>query len=102
MSGSGPAYVFRFIEALLQAATHQCGFSPDDAKLLVSETVQGAVAYLAAQPGYPAARLREQVTSKGGTTQAALGVFEEADLNGLVSRALAAAQSRAEELNNHG
>ena len=99
VSGSGPAYFFRFCEALLQAATEQCGFTQDEATLLVSETAAGAMAYLAAQEDFPVARLRQQVTSKGGTTEAALGVMNKADLNGLIASALAAAQARAKELN---
>ena len=101
ISGSGPAYFFRFCELLVQAAEQECGFSKDEAVELVSHTARGAIAYLDAQEGYPAGRLRQEVTSPGGTTQAALGVFEHEDLEGMVSRALQAAKARAKELNDN-
>ena len=75
ISGSGPAYVFLFIEALQQAAT-ELGFSDKQARRLSIETVLGA-AKLAAQSDEPASTLRERVTSKGGTTEAALRVMAE-------------------------
>ncbi len=99
VSGSGPAYFFRFCEVLMDAAQTQCGFSEDEARLLVSQTAQGSMAYLAAQDGFPAARLRAEVTSPGGTTAAALAVFDQGDLAGLARAALAAAVARAAELN---
>jgi pyrroline-5-carboxylate reductase len=70
LSGSGPAYVFLFIEALQQAAA-ELGFTAEQGRQLAIETVQGAAA-LAAQSSEPASVLRERVTSKGGTTEAAL------------------------------
>jgi len=100
VSGSGPAYFFRFCEALMDAAVHTCGFSEEEAKLLVSQTAQGAIAYLGEQEGFPAAKLREEVTSKGGTTEAALRTFNEGELDALVGAALKAAMDRAEELNS--
>lgn len=100
VSGSGPAYFFRFCEALMHAAEKQCGFSEDEARLLVSETAQGAMAYLGQQERFPVARLRREVTSKGGTTEAALQVMQKEDLDGLLVDALGAAQRRAEELNS--
>jgi pyrroline-5-carboxylate reductase len=98
VSGSGPAYFFCFCEALVDAAVTQCGFTREQAELLVAQTAKGAIAYLDAQEGFPAARLRKEVTSPGGTTQAALGVFAERDLAGMVKEALSAAQRRAAEL----
>ena len=99
VSGSGPAYVFRFCEALIAGAQSQCGFSEDEAKLLVSQTVSGAVRYLCAQDDFPAARLRKEVTSPGGTTQAALAVIDRVDIDAMFKDAFAAAQQRAKELN---
>ena len=99
VSGSGPAYFFRFCEVLMEAAQAQCGFSEDEARLLVSQTAQGSMAYLAAQDGFPAARLRAEVTSPGGTTAAALAVFDGGGLASLTRAALAAAMARAAELN---
>lgn len=97
VSGSGPAYVFHFCEMLMEAA-RELGFNQEEAQLLVSQTVRGSIAYLCSQEGFPAARLREQVTSKGGTTAAALNVFNDADLSSIYKRALSAARDRGEEL----
>jgi len=89
ISGSGPAYVFLFIEALYQAAT-QLGFSPKQARQLSIETVLGA-SKLAAQSEEPASVLRERVTSKGGTTEAALTMMAERGVkDGIIAGALAA------------
>ncbi len=96
ISGSGPAYVFLFIEALQQAAA-ELGFSPKQARLLSIETMLGA-AKLAAQSEEPASVLRERVTSKGGTTEAALRVMAERCVkDGIVAGALAA-NARGTEL----
>jgi pyrroline-5-carboxylate reductase len=99
ISGSGPAYFFRFCEALMDAAVARCGFTEDEARLLVSQTAQGAMAYAGAQEGFPVGRLREQVTSPGGTTQAALDAFAQGNLGALVADAVDAAVRRGEELN---
>src|SRR5690606_10064798 len=96
ISGSGPAYVFLFIEAL-EAAAMQLGLNASQARALAQGTVAGA-AQLAAQASEPPALLRERVTSKGGTTAAALEQFEASDLRGLVARAAQAAQQRSVEL----
>ena len=95
ISGSGPAYVFLFIEALQQAAA-ELGFTPEQGRQLAIETVQGA-AGLAAQSTEPAAILRERVTSKGGTTEAALRVMAERGVkDGIVAGCHAAAARGAE------
>lgn len=96
VSGSGPAYFFLLIE-LLEAAGVQQGLAPDVARTLAIDTAAGAAA-LARQRIDDPATLRAQVTSKGGTTAAALAVFEAADLRGLVARAVAAAATRSKEL----
>lgn len=96
ISGSGPAYVFLFIEAL-EAAAVKLGLNPDQARALAQGTVAGA-AQLAAQSSEPPATLRERVTSKGGTTAAALAEFEAAGLRELVARATRAAERRSVEL----
>jgi hypothetical protein len=75
VSGSGPAYVFAFAEALLRAA-ETLGFSREEAMLLVGQTGVGSWAYLM-QSGFAASRLRDQVTSPGGTTAAALQVLTD-------------------------
>ena len=95
ISGSGPAYVFLFIEALQQAAA-ELGFSVKQARQLSIETMLGA-AKLAAQSDEPASVLRERVTSKGGTTEAALRVMAERGVkDGIVAGALAANARGAE------
>ena len=96
ISGSGPAYVFLFIEALQQAAA-EFGFTPEQGRQLAIETVQGAAA-LAAQSSEPASLLRERVTSKGGTTEAALNVFSSSDVSAVTQKALQAARDRSREL----
>jgi pyrroline-5-carboxylate reductase len=96
VSGSGPAYFFLLIEALEAAAVAE-GLEAGAARQLAVATAAGA-ARLAAESGDDPATLRAQVTSKGGTTAAALAVFEAADLRGIVARAVAAARARAREL----
>ncbi len=96
VSGSGPAYFFRFAEALVDAAM-ALGFTRDEAVLLVGRTGTGAWEYLL-RSGFDAARLRQQVTSPGGTTAAALAELEKADFSGIWSRALQAAERRGKEL----
>jgi pyrroline-5-carboxylate reductase len=96
VSGSGPAYFFRFAEALVDAAI-SLGFTRDEAVLLVGQTGAGSWRYLM-DSGFDAKRLREQVTSPGGTTAAALQVLEQAGFGGLIARALAAAEQRGREL----
>lgn len=96
VSGSGPAYVFLFIEALEEGA-RALGLDAAQARALAVHTVAGA-AQLALQSGEPPATLRERVTSKGGTTAAALAVMESGQLRRLVADALGAAQRRSVEL----
>jgi pyrroline-5-carboxylate reductase len=96
VSGSGPAYVFRFIEAIEQAAT-KLGLSAQDARKLTLATFRGA-SELAARSDEPPATLRERVTSKGGTTAAALAVMEQGELGALIDRAVEAACRRGTEL----
>jgi len=96
VSASGPAYVFWFIEQLALAG-EKLGLPPDVARKLALHTVLGA-AKLAAQSGEAPGTLREQVTSKGGTTEAALRVFAEERLAERFMRALEAASRRGAEL----
>jgi pyrroline-5-carboxylate reductase len=98
VSGSGPAYVFWFIEHLAKAG-ESLGLPPETAKTLALETVLGA-AKLAAQSGESPSVLRERVTSKGGTTEAALRAFEEQKLAERFLRAVEAARDRGAELGN--
>jgi len=95
-SGSGPAYAFLLIESMTEAAVG-LGLARDVAQRLVIQTVLGA-ATMAARPGADAAALREQVTSPGGTTAAALRTFADGDFAGLVAAAMTAARDRGREL----
>jgi pyrroline-5-carboxylate reductase len=96
VSGSGPAYVFYFLEALEEAARGQ-GFSAADARRLAYATFDGAVA-LAHRSELEPATLRAQVTSKGGTTEAALATMESAAVKANIAAAVRAAALRAREL----
>ncbi len=97
VSGSGPAYVFHFIECLT-AAAEAAGLPNDTAKLLAMQTVFGA-ASLAAESGEEPGELRRQVTSPNGTTAAALKVLMGGDrLKSLVGEAVEAARKRSIEL----
>jgi len=96
VSGSGPAYVFWFIEQLA-AAGARLGLEPRTAQRLALATVRGA-AELAAQSGESPAVLRERVTSKGGTTEAALKVLADEGVAERLERAIEAASRRGAEL----
>lgn len=96
LSGSGPAYVFHFIEAL-QAAGEKLGLSAETARSLALQTLVGASA-LAASSEEPPSVLRERVTSKGGTTEAALNSLAADGFVGVIERALVAAAGRGKEL----
>jgi pyrroline-5-carboxylate reductase len=96
LSGSGPAYVFYFIEAMMQAAT-EMGLSAEQGKTLALATFAGATS-LAASSDEPPQLLRERVTSKGGTTHAALSSLEADGVKAAFVKALKAAQQRARDL----
>ena len=96
LSGSGPAYVFYFIEAMRQAGT-EMGLTADEATRLAVATFQGA-AQLAADASDPPEVLRERVTSKGGTTYAALTALEADGVKAAFVRAMHAAHARAQTL----
>jgi pyrroline-5-carboxylate reductase len=96
VSASGPAYVFWFIEQLA-ASAEKLGIPKDAALKLAKQTVLGA-AQLASQSPESPETLRKNVTSKGGTTEAALKVFDEAKLAEHFARAVAAASKRGEEM----
>lgn len=96
LAGSGPAYVFHLAEAMVEAA-EQLGFDRERALTIVRQTVAGAGALLDASPETPRA-LRAAVTSKGGTTAAAVGVLDDAGVSDAVVRAIHAARHRGAEL----
>jgi pyrroline-5-carboxylate reductase len=96
LSGSGPAYFFLLAELLTQGAI-DLGLAPEAARRLAIATLHGA-GQLAHSGDGDLARMRAEVTSKGGTTEAAVKAFEAADLRGSVARALEAAMRRSREL----
>ena len=96
LSGSGPAYFFLFMEAL-EAAARERGLPAEVAHQLTLATAFGA-AQMARESSDSLATLREQVTSKGGTTAAALAVMDAAGLRAIVAHAVAAADRRSAEL----
>ncbi len=96
LSGSGPAYVFYFIEAMMQAAD-EMGLGAEAGKQLALATFAGATELALRASEQPHA-LRAQVTSKGGTTQAALESMEADGVKAAIVKALRAAQGRAVEL----
>lgn len=98
LSGSGPAYVFYFLEAMQQAGT-ELGLSPEQARRLAEGTFLGS-SVLATDSPEPLATLRERVTSKGGTTHAALTWLEHVGVKDSFVKAMHAASARAKELGN--
>ena len=98
LSGTGPAYVFLFMEAMVDAGVH-LGFPRHVAERLVTQTVRGSVEYYERRDDpVHLARLRNQVTSAGGTTAAALYYLEKAGFRTAISRAIWAAYERSLEL----
>jgi pyrroline-5-carboxylate reductase len=95
-SGSGPAYFFKFVEAMIEGAI-ELGLSEADAKVLVIQTIVGAAEMLKVEGSSPK-KLRENVTSPNGTTFAALKTFDEGGITDLVKKAMRAARDRSQEL----
>ncbi len=96
LSGTGPAYVFLFMEAMVDAGVH-LGFSRHVAEKLVLQTVKGSVEYILHSPNH-LARLRNQVTSPGGTSAEAIYFLEKAGFRTALSRAVWAAYQRSVQL----
>jgi pyrroline-5-carboxylate reductase len=96
LSGTGPTYVFLFMEALIDAGVHM-GFSRRIAEKLVLKTISGSLAYYESEQTHPAA-LRNQVTSPGGTSAEALYYLEKAGFRTAISRAIWAAYQRSIDL----
>ena len=95
-SGSGPAYFFAFVEAMV-AGAQELGLSEQDATTLTIQTIVGA-ATLLNESGKSATTLRENVTSPNGTTAAALASFGSDNMNSMVAKAMKAARDRSQEL----
>ncbi len=98
LSGSGPAYVFYLLESMLDAA-EEFGLEKETARSLALQTVEGA-ARLMKDTGESAKTLRERVTSKGGTTEAAIHTLNDENVKGAIMKALKAAHDRSVELSN--
>ncbi len=96
LSGTGPAYVFMFMEAMIDAGVH-LGFPRRIAEKLVTQTLRGSVDYYASKSDHPA-RLRNEVTSPGGTSAEALYYLEKAGFRTAISRAVWAAYERSQQL----
>ena len=96
LSGSGPAYFFNFIEAMIKAGVN-LGLTEEIATQLAIGTIAGSAAMLQ-ESGIDAATLRKNVTSPNGTTAAALKVFSDSNLEKIVADAMVAAKNRAQEL----
>jgi len=96
VSGSGPAYFFYILNSMIQSA-QGLGISEENAKKLVFQTMRGAY-HLAKNSPQTLDELIAAVKSKGGTTEAALNQFQDNDLNGIINKALNAANDRAKEL----
>ncbi|WP_405241675.1 pyrroline-5-carboxylate reductase [Lentisalinibacter salinarum] len=96
ISGSGPAYFFYLLEAIIATAV-EFGFTPEQARRLAVQTAKGAAATAESEADEPAV-LRERVTSPGGTTAAAFAVLEDVDVRAIFRRAIHAARRRAAEL----
>jgi pyrroline-5-carboxylate reductase len=96
LSGSGPAYFFLMIEAM-QAAGEKCGLSPDISRVLTLQTAYGACR-MALDSDKTVVELRRQVTSPGGTTEAAIGALEAENIRDIYLKAVIAAKKRSEEL----
>jgi pyrroline-5-carboxylate reductase len=98
LSGTGPAYVFLFMEALIDAGVH-LGFPRRVAEQLVVQTVRGSVDFYKERgKASHVATLRNEVTSPGGTSAAALYYLEKAGFRTAISRAIWAAYERSQEL----
>ena len=96
-AGSAPAYFFLFMEAMQAEAIAQ-GFDKDTARTLVQQAALGAASMVVENPETELSTLRENVTSKGGTTAEALRTFNEHQLSDIVAKAMQAAVARAEEM----
>jgi pyrroline-5-carboxylate reductase len=96
ISGSGPAYVFLFVESLVEAAI-KLGFTPEVAQKLVIQTLDGACDLLQ-QSGKSPQELRKMVTSPGGTTAEAIATFETSNFSEIIAKAVMAAYEKAKKL----
>lgn len=98
VSGSGPAYIYRFVEAMMSSAS-KLGLNKEEAELLVTQTLVGATKMLQ-ESGRDASTLRAEVSSPSGTTAAAITSFEASGFEEIIYKAMKAAMDRSKELSN--
>lgn len=96
VSGSGPAYVYYFMDAMIQAAI-QLGFDKDEAMRLVTQTFEGSIQLLK-DNDLSCQEWIQRVSSKGGTTEAALSVFDQSNVKNLIGKGVLRAENRSKEL----
>lgn len=99
ISGSGPAYLFYFIETFLEAS-RSLGLDNETSKLLVTQTLKGSL-HILFQSQKSVEELRKQVTSKGGTTESAVNMLEKRKFNQIICEAVRSAYNRSLELQNY-
>ncbi|NTS78084.1 pyrroline-5-carboxylate reductase [Catenovulum sp. SM1970] len=97
VAGSAPAYFFLFMESIEQEAIN-LGFSQEDARAIVQQVALGSAQMVCQNPELAISQLRENVTSKGGTTAEAIRTYEESELRQISQKAMQAAIARAEEM----
>src|SRR6185437_389054 len=98
ISGSSPAYVFYFIEALIKSAAEQFGINPELAKDITLQVVKGSLGMIESNSSISIEQLRGNVTSKKGTTEQAIKVLEQYNFNNIIAEAELACYNRAKEL----
>ncbi|MCC2625966.1 MAG: hypothetical protein K0R14_1839 [Burkholderiales bacterium] len=98
VAGSSPAYVFYFIESLIASAVNQFGLSPKLAKDITLQVVKGSLSMIESNSSMTIEQLRSNVTSKKGTTEQAIKVFEQYNFNDIINKAETACYNRAKEL----
>lgn len=98
IASSAPAYIFYFIESLIDSAVNQFGFTQELALAITMQVVNGSIAMIEQTPQLDIKQLREQITSKNGTTEASINVFKTLNLKNIISQAEKACYLRAKEL----
>ncbi len=98
VAGSAPAYFFYFLESMIDVAINQFGLSKEDAQAITLQVAKGSIKLIENNQNLTIAKLRTNVTSKNGTTERAINVFEQYDLKQIVHKAEVACYNRAKEI----
>ena len=98
VAASSPAYIFYFLEAMIETAINQFGFTSEVARDITLQVVKGSLAMIEQNPDTELKQLRANVTSKKGTTEQAINVFEKSELKQIITNAEIACYNRAKEL----